>query len=81
MEIGARRLNMSDAFTGDLIAISEWGRANRVDFNARKSQCCFLTHQRNAGADVLSSVSMCQVNTEVVMLVETITFFECRRKH
>lgn len=64
LEIGARRSNMNDALTSDLITISEWGRANRVDFNARKTQCCFLTHRRDAGAGVLSSVSMGNVNIE-----------------
>ena len=56
MEIGARRLKMNDALTGDLIAISEWGRTNRVDFNAQKTQCCYVVLLRDAGAGVLSSV-------------------------
>ena len=55
---------MNDALTGDLITISEWGRANRVDLNARKTQYCFLTHRRDAGSDVLSYVSMGNVTIE-----------------
>ena len=58
MEIGTRRLNMNGELTGDLITISEWGRANRVDFNAQKTQCCFLKHRRYTGAGVLPSLSM-----------------------
>ena len=45
-----------------MVTIPEWIRANRVDFNARKTQCCFLTHRRNADAGVLSCVSMGNVN-------------------
>ena len=26
--------------------IEEWGRANRVEFNTRKTQCCLLSHKR-----------------------------------
>ena len=87
MEIRARKLSMNDALIGELITISEWGLVNRVDFNARKTQRCFLTHRRDAGANVLSSVSMGNVNIEeadaldVLVLVGTITFFEWRRKH
>ena len=55
-------MNVNDTLTGDVITTSKWGRANRVDFNARKTQCCFLTYQRGAG--VLSSVSMGNVDTE-----------------
>ena len=64
MEIETRRLNMNDALTDDLITISEWGRANSVNFNALKTQFCFLTHRGDAGAGVLSSVSMSNVNIE-----------------
>ena len=55
MEIGTRMLNMNASITGDLIIISEWGRAHMVDFNAQKTQYCFLTYRHDAG--VLSSVS------------------------
>ena len=49
-----------------MIIFPEWGYANRVNFNARKIQYCFLVHRCNAGAGVLSSVSMCNVNMEEV---------------
>ena len=62
MEIGART-------TGDLITISEWGEANRIDFNARKTQYCVLTHRCNAGAGVLSSVPMVNVNIEKLIIL------------
>ena len=55
MEIGARRLNTND--TSNLITIAKWGRANKI-------QCSFLIHPRDAGAGVLSSVSMDYVNIE-----------------
>ena len=41
----------------DLCIISEWGRVNRVGFNASKTQCCLLTHRRTAG-NAASSVLM-----------------------
>jgi hypothetical protein len=41
LEIERMRLNMND-----LKKISEWGLANRVEFNASKTQCCLLTHKR-----------------------------------
>ena len=37
---------MSDSLNNDLAKISEWGLANRVDFNASKTQGCLLTHKR-----------------------------------
>ena len=55
---------MNDALTADLITISEGGHANRVDFKARKTQCGFLTNRHDAGAGVLSYVSMDNVNIE-----------------
>ena len=77
----------------DLITISVWFRANRVNFNARKIQCCFVTHRCDSGGGVLSSVAMANVNIEEVddhdvlgmrmscVLVGTISFFKWRRKH
>ena len=40
------------------------GGPNRVDFKAHKTQCCFLAHQRDSGAGVLSSVSVDNVSID-----------------
>ena len=53
---------MNDALNQGLTTISDWGRGNRVEFNARKTQCCMLSHR-----DVeptLSSVHMGGINIE-----------------
>lgn len=41
---------MNNSLTSELKLISEWGRINRVDFDARQTQCCVLTHNRNNNA-------------------------------
>ena len=64
LEFGTKRSNMNNTLIGDLITISVCGRANRVDFNMRKTQCCCLTHRRDADAGVLLSVSMGNANIE-----------------
>lgn len=46
LEIERRRKIMNDTLNDDLKLIEEWGQANRVDFNARKTQCCLLSHKR-----------------------------------
>ena len=53
---------MNDTLNQDLLTISEWGKANRVEFNARKTQCCFLTHR--AVGSSLSSVNMGGIDIE-----------------
>ena len=37
---------MDDTLNSDLVKIEEWGRENRVELNARKTQCCLLSHKR-----------------------------------
>ena len=37
---------MDDTLNSDLVKIEEWGRANRLEFNARNAQCCLLSHKR-----------------------------------
>ena len=39
-------LALTKLVNADLIKIMEWGCTNRVEFNARKTQCCLLTHKR-----------------------------------
>ena len=48
---------MNETLNRELATIVEWGRMNRVDFNAAKTQCCLLSHKRitDSGA---SSISM-----------------------
>lgn len=67
-EIEGKRQVMHESLNRDLAAIVEWGRANRVDFNAGKTQCCLLSHKRAAdpvessltfdGADVEESAAL-----------------------
>ena len=44
-EIETKRREMHISLNNDLARIYNWGRANRVDFNASKTQCCYLTHK------------------------------------
>ena len=37
---------MADTLNTDLVKIEEWRRVNRVEFNARKTQYCLLSHKR-----------------------------------
>ena len=37
---------MEDTLNSDLVKIEKWGRANKVEFNARKTQCCLLSHRQ-----------------------------------
>lgn len=53
---------MDDTLNHDLLTISEWGRANKVGFNARKTQCCMLTHR--AVDSALPSVHMGAIDIE-----------------
>lgn len=41
----------------DILTISKWDGAKRVDFNARKPQCCMLTHR-----DIESTMSSVHMN-------------------
>jgi len=45
------RQNMESSLNDDLLKIVEWGKSNRVEFNATKIQCCLLTHKRIDGID------------------------------
>ena len=45
-EVGLSKNCMDDTLNSVLVKIEEWGRANRVVFNARKTQCCLLSHKR-----------------------------------
>ena len=45
------RQNMESSLNEDLLKIVEWGKLNRVEFNANKTQCCLLTHKRIDGFD------------------------------
>ena len=42
----ARPLRTRLNILADLAKVEKWGRANRVEFNARKTQCCLLSHKR-----------------------------------
>lgn len=50
LEIEAKSRNMNDSLTSDPKLISELGRVNRIDFNARTTQCCVLTHNAMSSA-------------------------------
>ena len=39
---------MNDTLNSGLVKIEEWRRANRVEYNASKAQCCMLSHKRIA---------------------------------
>ena len=39
---------MDDTLNSDLVKIEESERVNRVEFNARKTQCCLLSHKRTS---------------------------------
>ena len=54
------RARMDDSLNNDLIDIVRWGRLNRVEFNANKTQCCLLSHKRISFLG--QGVSMCDVN-------------------
>ena len=83
---------MNESLNHDLIKISEWGRVNRVDFNARKTQCCFLTHKRLADI-VVPSIYMGGVNIKESETLDVLGMkiqcdvrwtkhiFKCRKKH
>ena len=45
-EVGVSRNSMDDRLNSDLVKIEEWGHANRVEFKARETQCCLLSHNR-----------------------------------
>ena len=45
-EVGVSSNYMDDTLNSDLVKIAEWGRTNRVEFNARKTQCWLLSHKR-----------------------------------
>ena len=47
-EVGVNRNYMDDTLNSDLVKSEEWGRVNRVEFNARKTQCCLLSHKRTS---------------------------------
>ena len=42
---------MESSLNEDLLKIVEWGKSNRVEFNATKIQCCLLTHKQIDGFD------------------------------
>ena len=44
-EVGVSRNYIDDTLNSDLVKIKEWGRVNRVEFNARKTQCCYRTSE------------------------------------
>ena len=44
-EVQGKRQVMNDSLNHDLQVINEWGKANRVEFNARKTQCCMISHK------------------------------------
>ena len=60
LEIDVDKSNMKISGTSDLHSFSEWGRMNRIDYNAQKSQCC-LQKPRHSN-NVASSVAMFAVN-------------------
>ena len=37
---------MNDTLNSDLVKIEQWGHANITELNARKTQCCLLSHKR-----------------------------------
>ena len=48
---------MDDTLNYDLHKIVEWGRENRVEFNATKTQCCLLTHKRISNLNLRTSMA------------------------
>ena len=42
---------MDDTLNSDLVKIEEFGRVNRVEFNARKTQCCLISYKRTSDPD------------------------------
>ena len=51
------RGNMNDTLNNDLNKILKWGKLNRVDFNANKTQSCLLTHKRVDGLDFRTRIA------------------------
>ena len=52
---------MDDTLNADPVKIEEWGRANRVESNARKTQCVLLSHKRISDP----GLNVCISGTEV----------------
>ncbi|CAH1953833.1 unnamed protein product [Acanthoscelides obtectus] len=53
-ELEKRRLVTTSSLTRDLEAITAWGRNNRVQFNASKTQYCTLTNKKRPSAHTVS---------------------------
>ena len=47
-EVGVSRNCIDVTLNSDLVKIEECGRANGVEFNARKTQSCLLLHKRTS---------------------------------
>ena len=80
---------MNDTLGRDLDIISEWGRANRVEFNARKIQCCVLTHKRatNQGASSVYMGGIIIEESESLDVLDNVMsdgqniYSRCRQEH
>jgi len=46
--VATRRLFITSSLNLDLSKIFEWGKSNRVEFNALKTQCCYISRKRDA---------------------------------
>ena len=87
-EVGASRnyLYMDDILNSDLVKIEEWGRVNRVELNARKTQCCLLSHKRTSdpGLNVymggMARILMFWSHRYDLIFVGMIMFSMCRKK-
>lgn len=55
--VQGKRREMNVMLNHDLHLISEWGRENRVEFNARKTQCCRISH-KHTDDSTLPTISM-----------------------
>ena len=45
-EVGVSMIYMDETLNSDLVKIEKSGRSNKVEFNARKTQSCLLSHKR-----------------------------------
>ena len=50
---------MLSSLNSDIDSILEWGKKNRVEFNASKTQCCLLSLKRNTNQQPLSMNGTC----------------------
>ena len=52
---------MDDKLNTDLVKIEKCGHANTVELNARKTQCCLLSHKRSWSKHLFGRNGDCEI--------------------